>query len=95
MPRARSLTRLNYAEFRDDAFVEVASLLAEVSERREGCVIPKSPRFLQRGEGSRVYRSPSHHLHNPGENPKLSHARIVPIHDGGNRPRPLPGAGAA
>jgi hypothetical protein len=48
-PRARSLTRLNYAEFRDDAFVEVAASLSYVVSN-QNCVIPKSPRFLQRGE---------------------------------------------
>jgi hypothetical protein len=48
MPRARSLTRLNYAEFRDDAFVEVAASLSchEQPQLRH----PKSPRSLQRGE---------------------------------------------
>jgi hypothetical protein len=57
MPRAKSLTRLNCAEFRDDAFVEVAASLSYVMSNHS-CVIPKSPRFLQRGEGSRV-QSPS------------------------------------
>jgi hypothetical protein len=44
-----------YAEFRDDALLLI--LMAEISEARvhnHDCVIPKSPRFLQRGEGSRV-----------------------------------------
>jgi len=48
--RARSLTRPNYAEFRDDAFVEVAGLKEAPSPLRH----PEAPCFLQRGEGSCV-----------------------------------------
>ena len=50
MPRAGSLTRLNCAEFRDDAWVEMDSLMAAPSTLRH----PEDPRLHQRGEGSRA-----------------------------------------
>jgi hypothetical protein len=100
MPRAGSLTRLNCAEFRDDAWVEMdrfdGSTIDAASSRRPA----PSPagRGISRGVTQQSANGICHaapHLHNPGENPKLNHARAFPIHDGGNRPGPFPGAGAA
>jgi hypothetical protein len=50
--RARSLTRLNCAESRDDALVEGGESDVELPTLRH----PEGPRFFQRGEGSRVQR---------------------------------------